>query len=131
MAGNPYKRKSIKVDGKWKQVYVHHLVWVEHRGSIPDGMYIDHRDGNKHNNEISNLRLCSNAQNNWNLPKQKNNKSGVKGVHWSKSANKWCAQFRAGNGVRINVGYFESLDDAAKAISAERVKYHKEYSHDG
>ena len=44
----------------------------------------------------------------------KSNRSGIRGVSWSKNANKWTARgFR--NGKAIHLGYFERIEDAAKA----------------
>ena len=40
--------------------YEHHLVWEKHTGSpVPDGCIVHHKDGDKHNNNISNLQLMS------------------------------------------------------------------------
>ena len=41
----------------------HVVVWVTHNGPIPDGLEIDHIDGDKSNNHIGNLRLCTHAEN--------------------------------------------------------------------
>lgn len=49
-------------------------------GKIPENHAIDHLDGNKMNNHISNLRLTTYALNNRNLLKAKNNTSGMTGV---------------------------------------------------
>jgi len=38
---------------------VHRLVWVERNGPIPEGCCIHHKDGNKSNNDISNLELMT------------------------------------------------------------------------
>ena len=44
----------------------HDLVWEKHYGAIPAGYQIHHKDGNKQNNDISNLQLVSTIQNqNW------------------------------------------------------------------
>lgn len=43
--------------GKLHREYVHRIVWEESYGSIPEGYVIHHIDGNKENNEISNLEL--------------------------------------------------------------------------
>lgn len=37
----------------------HCVVWEKHYGKIPAGMQIHHKDGNKLNNEISNLQLVT------------------------------------------------------------------------
>lgn len=42
---------------------VHRIVWEVHNGPIPDQFEIDHIDGCKTNNHISNLRLVTHAEN--------------------------------------------------------------------
>lgn len=37
----------------------HVVVWEKHFGKVPDGMQIHHIDGNKQNNDISNLQLVT------------------------------------------------------------------------
>ena len=50
-------------DGKLKQMRIHRLVYMAHRGAIPDGMQINHKDENKTNNCIDNLELMTNKEN--------------------------------------------------------------------
>ena len=42
---------------------VHRLVYESFIGSIPEGMQINHLDGNKSNNHITNLELCTAQEN--------------------------------------------------------------------
>lgn len=42
-------------DGKRKTVMVHRAVYLAHIGLIPNGMWINHKDGVKDNNHIDNL----------------------------------------------------------------------------
>lgn len=45
----------------WRRV--HRVVWENFMGKIKDGFEIDHIDGNKHNNNLKNLRLVTRSQN--------------------------------------------------------------------
>ncbi|GFM52032.1 endonuclease [Pseudomonas cichorii] len=68
MVGSPthegYWRVSAKCLGTGSTlIHVHRLIWEMHYGPIPDGLIIDHRDGNPANNLISNLRLSDTKRN--------------------------------------------------------------------
>lgn len=52
--------------------------------------------------------------NSLNQKKSKNNTSGVKGVHWDKSRNKWAAQIMF-KGKNYSLGRYDKLEDAAAA----------------
>lgn len=58
----------------------HRIAWVISNGMIPDGMEIDHIDGNRLNNKIGNLRLVSHSGNMKNVGIRKSNTSGITGV---------------------------------------------------
>jgi hypothetical protein len=51
----------ISVGGNRK--LAHRVVWEMHNGPIPPKMVVDHIDGDKKNNKISNLQLLSNKDN--------------------------------------------------------------------
>ena len=48
-----------KENGKYHSVLLHHAIWEEHNGKIPDGYVIHHRDKNPFNNDIENLQLVT------------------------------------------------------------------------
>lgn len=52
-----YKRSTKRIDGKFK--FEHVIVWEAHNGQISEGMQVHHKDGNKLNNDISNLELLT------------------------------------------------------------------------
>lgn len=52
----------------------------------------------------------------------KNNKSGIKGVSWSKQANKWSAEICL-QGKLHHLGQFKKIEDAAKARKLAEEKY--------
>ena len=91
---------------------------------------IDHIDGNGLNNKISNLRNVSRVENSKNQRKSTRNKSGVVGVCWDRTYNKWKASIRV-NGVLHHVGQFKSLFDAVCASKQSELKYDFHRNHGG
>ena len=49
--------------GQKKYMLVHRLVFMAHKGMIPKGLQINHKDENKENNCIENLELMTNKEN--------------------------------------------------------------------
>ena len=46
-----------------RTIVVHRLVWLVFNGKIPKGYVINHMDGNKRNNRLSNLEMITHAEN--------------------------------------------------------------------
>lgn len=109
-----YITLHVTVSGVKKRYLAHRIVWEMHNGQIPDGMCIDHIDGNGLNNKLSNLRVTTLSGNQRNSRIPKNNSTGIVGVYPKK--NGWCVQ-TAGK----YTGYFSDFFDACCARkSAER-----------
>ncbi len=100
----------------------HRLIYAWHNGEIGKGLVIDHKNGDKKDNRIENLRAVSRSQNNQNRKKQSNNKSGTIGVHFSKRSNKWHARIKI-NGKLKYLGYHTDKNEAIKARKAAEIKY--------
>lgn len=79
------------------------------------------------NNQRSNLRIATNAENMWNSGIRPHNKSGYKGVFWSKSAERWTSQIRC-NGIKHHLGYFDTAKDAYAAYCAAALRLHGEFA---
>jgi hypothetical protein len=62
---------------------VHRIIWEIFNGDIPEGFQIDHIDGVRSNNNISNLRAVEPIFNSRNHKKRVDNTSGVVGVSLS------------------------------------------------
>lgn len=58
-----YLYVSIMVDGKVKQKSVHSVVWEVFKGKVPRGFTIDHINGDRFDNRLSNLRLLPRGDN--------------------------------------------------------------------
>lgn len=110
--------------------YLHRLVWLYHKGSLP--RMIDHINRDTSDNRIENLRECTNAQNQYNSRMKSNNRSGRKGVvrHWNCPGKPWQAKIVV-SGKVISLGYYKSRDEAAKAYEDASAKYAKEFSYRG
>ncbi|MBY9077165.1 HNH endonuclease [Paenibacillus sp. HN-1] len=116
--------KIQQPDGKRITIYLHRWITV-----CPDDMQIDHFDNNPLNNRRKNLRILNNSENQQNLRgARRNSKSGVLGVSWSRSDNKWMARIEV-NGKKYFCGLFADISDASKAVKkarAELMPYSKE-----
>ena len=56
-------RHYASMKHKKKNYLIHRIIYILHRGYIPDGMVVNHIDFNTHNNDISNLEICTFRQN--------------------------------------------------------------------
>lgn len=81
---------------------------------IKDSTALDHIDGNRANNLLLNLRLCTPSQNQANSGLKKSNTSGFKGVRYMPERKKWRSRITL-NGKEIHLGYFTDQFSAVKA----------------
>ncbi|MDX3926753.1 MAG: HNH endonuclease [Shinella sp.] len=126
LAGN-YDRVGYLYIGIDGQKYAgHRLAWLIIHGDIPD-MDIDHKDGDRSNNRIRNLRLASDSQNQANMKLPCNNTSGCKGVSWHKSNKAWQARIIVG-GKKIHLGSFPNKSLAIEAYVTAARSHHGEYA---
>ena len=87
----------------------------------------DHIDRNPLNNRRCNLRPATQSENMHNKSKQRNNTSGIIGVHWKTNDQKWKAQIVVNN-KQISLGYYKNKDDAIKARLEAELKYFGEFA---
>ena len=91
----------------------------------PHRMMTDHINGNGLDNRRSNLRICTNKQNQGNANVRIDNKSGYRGV--SISNGKFIASIRI-NGKKVHLGYFINSIDAAIAYNNAAIKEFGEFA---
>lgn len=111
--------QRIKVDGR---VYrVHRVIWLHVYGAWPHGP-IDHRDGDRSNNSLANLRLCSVAQNNQNVNAARG-QSGLLGASFHKASGRWYSRICV-DGKERSLGLFDTAREAHAAYVAAKTELH-------
>ena len=111
-------RKLIRIDGLF---LAHRLIYKWHNNSFDESLQIDHINGDSNDNRIENLRAVSHQENMMNMKMRCDNKSGISGVHWDKSRNKWKAVIQYKGKTKM-IGRYDSLDEATKARKLELTK---------
>jgi hypothetical protein len=109
-----------------KNLFSHRIAWAIMTGSWPREQ-IDHINGIKNDNRFINLREASCSQNAMNVPAQKNNTSGFKGVSWDKSCSKWRAEIMREKTKHV-LGWFDRVEDASSAYQAAAKEMHREFA---
>ena len=98
----------------------HNLAWLYMHGRWPIEE-LDHINRNRSDNRICNLREASRMTNCRNMPRLRNNKSGVTGVMWLKREKKWRAYISSERNKSISLGEFSDFFEAVcRRKSAER-----------
>lgn len=88
--------------------------------NCPDGLFVDHINGNPLDNRRNNLRVVSIAENNLNRSRAgRNSKSGHRNVYWKPDMKKWYVAFNIGSKKKI-IGYYEKLDESISAADQYR-----------
>ena len=119
-----YKKTNgyVSITINSKKCMAHRLIWVLVHGSIDSKLQIDHINGVKDDNRLSNIRLVTQQENLKNKRIGKSNKSGAVGVSWYKKTLKWCAKINV-NGKMRHLGYFTNKDEAIAARKAASIKH--------
>lgn len=107
-----------------KPFYAHRLAFLYMLGAFPAEL-VDHINGVRSDNSWNNLRAATFSQNNVHKPLRKDNKTGYTGVL---KENK---KFRAGvtiNKKYVNLGLFETAEEAGRVAQAARHKYFGEFA---
>ncbi len=107
---------SINVNSEIFSFKGHRFVWFVRYSKLPEN-HIDHINGIRDDNRISNLRDVTQQQNNHNQTK-------AKGYCWDKKLKKWKATIVL-NYKKIHLGYFDNENDARQAYLNAKKIYHK------
>lgn len=103
----------------YRKYRAHHLAWLYIYGESPMGL-LDHVNGEKDDNRISNLRLANKSQNGANMKPRIAGR--LKGCYFHKLANKWAACIKK-NRRSIYLGLFptEKAAHAAYMSAARKI----------
>lgn len=93
----------------------------------PEGLEVDHIDGNGLNNTRENLRLVTRAQQCQNRKQSSYKSSKFKGVRWWKYKNVWQARIKK-DGKSTHLGYFNNEVLAAKTYDIAAKELFGEYA---
>jgi len=125
VAGCPNDEGYTIITIKKKSYKAHRLAWMYVHGSFP-AQFVDHVNGVRDDNRISNLRDMSNRGNQRNVVAPNvNSKSGLRGASWSKTDRKWRAQIKIG-GRELTLGSFDTKEEAHSAYMEAKRMYHPE-----
>jgi hypothetical protein len=61
---NGYLATTLWLNGNYNQQLIHRLVMQSFVGDCPKGITVNHKDGNKRNNHLSNLEYATQSENN-------------------------------------------------------------------
>ncbi len=112
------------------RLLAHRVAWAIYHGRWPDGN-IDHINGVRDDNRIANLREVTAAENNRNMRRRSDNKSGVSGLFWHGPTRKWRVTIRD-SGRQIYLGSFANREDAiaVRKAAERRYGYHPNHGRD-
>ena len=105
-------------------VMAHRLAWLLTYGE-PVPSEIDHRDGNRSNNRIDNIRAATRADNLANNRTRRDSTTGVKGVYPMRG--KFQAYIRR-HKQRYYLGIFDTLEEASAARREAAERLHGEFA---
>lgn len=117
-----YAATNTVVNGKRKKIRMHRLLL-----DAPSGLDIDHINGDRLDNRLTNLRVCTRSQNLRNQGLRSNNSSGYRGITYYKPYKKWAAQIYI-DGKNKRIGYFDDLASAVDAYNEDAKKYYKNFA---
>jgi hypothetical protein len=125
-AGTPFQG-YVMISINKRHFLAHRLAWFHFYGFWPQAD-IDHINGDRSDNRISNLRDVTRLENRRNSSMHGRNKSGTSGVDWFKPASLWRARIYDA-GKEVNIGYFKSKEEAvaARLAAQPQYKYHENH----
>ena len=120
--GNGY----CQVEFNKRKILYHIIVWILTTGNdVPNGLRIDHKNGNRLCSTMSNMRLVTNRQNNQNTKKHRGGK--LVGCYLNSGNNKYLTQIQIHENI-IHIGYYETEQEGHEAytIACKHISDYKD-----
>ena len=99
-----------------------------HKIICPSDEQVDHINHNGLDNRKSNLRACSNRENNHNKRFSLNSKSGYTGIRYNDKCKSYYVRIQI-NKKDISLGAYKSLEEAIKARKDAEDKYYGDFKY--
>ena len=115
----------IRLDGVTYKA--HHLAWIYVYGEMHLMPETDHKDGDRSNNAITNLRPCSHADNQANQKGRRNTTGLPKGVRRNPRGKPFTARITFQK-RQILIGRFDTIEEAARAYHVAAQKFYGEFA---
>lgn len=115
-------RGGRKSEGRSKLVLLHREIM-----NAPEGMVVDHKNGDTLDNRKCNLRICTETQNHQNAKKASHNTTGFKGVSFSKKRQRFFAQI-VSHGKHHWLGQFVTAVEAHAAYCEAASRLHGDFA---
>lgn len=119
-----YAVSGKKENGTYHTTYMHRLVT-----NAPEGSSVDHADGNRLNNQRTNLRICTQGQNSMNSGPTRRSVSGIRGVYRNSHGRPWRAQIHDGAHI-VHLGTFNTTHEARAAYVAAARRIYGDFVRD-
>jgi len=110
---------------KGRKFLAHRLAWLFVHGAWPGEL--DHIDGDRRNNKLSNLRECDRSQNCMNRKASSRNLSGFKGVSFNERAKAYRARIHV-NGRDKFLGHYSTPEQAHAVYEAAAKRYYGQFA---
>lgn len=115
-----YAFRHVQENGKGRTIPMHREIL-----NTPNGLEVDHINGNRLDNRKENLRNCTKHENMRNREASKSNSSGFKGVIFQKG--RYVARIGFG-GKLYHLGRFSTAEEASEAYKNACEKFHGDFA---
>lgn len=108
--------------GEKKTILMHRYIMGVQKGTL-----LDHKNGLRHDNRRSNLRVAAFSQNMCNTKLRSDSTSGYKGVCWDKAKTKWMSHI-VFQGRQYFLGYYSTPEEAAYVYDQVALQVHGQFA---